>query len=724
VPYSIKFSQTHFAEKTYLLRELRVHIKRIRAPIIAGLLLLMLILPQLTLADELIIYNVGAYSSLTSAIIHWETNLASNSTVNYGTSLPLTHTVSDSSMVTDHNIFLPDLTAGTEYYYELYSNGVRSPATPDVYWSFTTLTIGAYSIILEPACGTCGEATGGLCGQVIRVTVVVAAPGTYYICWDSLTAAGVVGTFIATTAGGRTLEFYLPEATKGNHTVYLADSTYASKASATFEVFPSVKINPEEGPVGTNVTLNGYGFTASQNIQVKFMNDKSEVIAIAGTTTAGAKGSWTASYAIPATPAGGYIFRIEAKEGTVFVGWVDKDFRVTPKITVTPGSGTVGQTVEVKGTGFQNKEKDIQITFDGEVRRKGGIAVDENGSWTAAITIPPRQSGTYKIVASGALTRARDVEGVDFILGPGILVEPSLAYVGDAITIKGGGFRPLETSIQVSFGGQIVATVATANVNGCWNTSFVLPPSPYGGNSVSARGDITAPVTNTLTVKAKIEGISPVEGAPGDSVSLTGSGFSGNKKLTVTVGGVAVTVPANMQTPSNGNVVISFRVPKGNTEGIRTLVVTDEGGATASVNFTVTKKTLSTTPLPISPEDSKLRSGIVTFNWQGVTGGTGYTYTLEISRTADSGNIWSKSGITESSYTLTDSPTVTETLPPGTYYWRVKIVDDYGNEGAWSNSIEFTVSPIPTWVWVLVGLVVLVILMVVAYRETKFKVTE
>jgi hypothetical protein len=114
----------------------------------------------------------------------------------------------------------------------------------------------------------------------------------------------------------------------------------------------------------------------------------------------------------------------------------------------------------------------------------------------------------------------------------------------------------------------------------------------------------------------------------------------------------------------------------------------------------------------------------VTFNWQGVTGGSGYAYTLEISKTAGSGNIWSKSGIAESSYTLTDTPTVTETLPKGTYYWRVKIVDDYGNESAWSDSIEFTVSPIPTWVWVVVGLVVLVVLMVVAYRETKFKVTE
>jgi hypothetical protein len=157
-------------------------------------------------------------------------------------------------------------------------------------------------------------------------------------------------------------------------------------------------------------------------------------------------------------------------------------------------------------------------------------------------------------------------------------------------------------------------------------------------------------------------------------------------------------------------------VPKNSIEGRRTLVVTDVGGATASVNFTVTKKTLSTTPLPISPKDSTLRSGMVTFRWQGTTGSTGYNYTLEIS---GEGSTWSKS-IAESTYTLTKD----EALDKGTYYWRVKIVDDYGNEGPWSDSIKFTVSPIPTWVWVVVGLVVLVILMVVAYRETKFKVTE
>ena len=127
-------------------------------------------------------------------------------------------------------------------------------------------------------------------------------------------------------------------------------------------------------------------------------------------------GSWTVSYTIPATPAGGYIFEVEAKEGTVWVGWVSKYFKVTPKITVTPSSGTVGQAIKVDGTGFASKEKDIKITFDGEVVKEN-IYADENGSWSTTIAVPARQSGPYIIDASGMLTRARDVPDVEFTVG-------------------------------------------------------------------------------------------------------------------------------------------------------------------------------------------------------------------------------------------------------------------------------------------------------------------
>ena len=694
----------------------RLRIKRIQATIIAGLLLLMLIAPQPALAAGPAISYISVPNiTSNSATITWTTNITSDSRVNYGTSTALGQTVYDSSTETTHLIILTGLDPGTKYYFEVEStdgSGTTTDNNGGAYYSFTTLTVSDYSITLDHACGVCGDLIDvGLCGEVIGVTATVATGGTYHICWDSRSAEDVVGTFTTSGAASRTLTFYMPEAKKGIHTVYLTDNAYAEKAKAEFEVQPSVKIDTNEGPVGTEVTLNGYGFGASQDIRVSFLDEEE-------TEDADAKGSWEASVTIPPTPAGGYNFRIEAKEGTVWVSWVSKYFKVTPKITA-PGSGKVGQTIEVKGTGFASEEEDIEVTFDGEVLKPSTYPnVDENGSWSAVIAVPPLQSGSYVIDASGALTRARDVPDVDFTVSPGISVEPGSAYVGDTITVNGGGFEPEETGIKIRFGNTVVATGITAEGDGTWVSSFELQASAYGSHTVSASGDITPVVETTLNTKARIEDLSPSEGAPGDSVSLTGSGFGGNEDLTITIGGVSAS--GDMVTQPNGNFAVSFRVPKGTTQGTRTLVVTDEGGGTASDEFTVTEKNLSTTPLPISPEGSTLRSGEVTFRWQGVTGGSSYTYTLEISKSPGSGSIWTKSGIEGNTYTLTND----EALPKGTYYWRIKIVDDYGNESAWSDSIEFTVSPIPTWVWVVVGVVVLVVLMVVAYRETKFKVTE
>jgi len=296
--------------------------------------------------------------------------------------------------------------------------------------------------------------------------------------------------------------------------------------------------------------------------------------------------------------------------------------------------------------------------------------------------------------------------------------------VGDPIAVTGGGFAAGETGIKVTFDGTVKASDITAEEDGTWESSFDLPRSTFGSHTVEASGDRTSAVTTTLDTKAKIGEPTPDEGSPGDPVRLTCSGFHGSQELTVTIGGVEVTdnLPP---TQSNGNFVINFHVPKGSLEGKQPLMVTDEDGATheEEVYFTVKKKTLSITPLPISPKGSTLRSGDVTFKWQGVSGDTGYTYTLEISTSADSGTIWSQPGIEGSSYTLTKTETVDETLKKGTYYWRVRMEDDYGNESAWSASSKFTVSPIPPWVWVVVGVVVLVGLMVVAYRETKFKIT-
>lgn len=680
----------------------------------------MLILPQTTLAAGPQISNVVVDPNsitATAATIFWITNTTSNSVVRYGVVTPPTQVASDSDTVTTHFVHLTGLTPNTTYHFEVEStdgSGTSVDNNGGAFYSFTTLSVAEYSIALDHACGVCGDLIeAGVCGEIIGVTAEVAAGGTYHICWDSRAQANAVATFTVSGAGSHTLTFFMPEATQGLHNVYLTDAAYAERASTQFEVFPSVKITPEEGPVDTEVTLNGYGFAASQRIRVTLVQGEVGT-GEQKTATANAVGSWTMPYTIPHTPAGSYTFEIEAEEGTVWVNWVSKYFEILPGITVTPTSGTVGQAITVTGTGFASEEENVQVTFDGEVRKED-IFADADGSWTASITVPVHPIGRYVIDASGSVTRARDVQDVTFTLVAGISVGPPSGYVGDTITVAGGGFAAGEAGIRISFDGAVApAPTITADTYGCWESSFALPASAYGSHTVSASGGTTAAVTDTVTTLARIVEFSPIEGAPGDSVSLTGNGFHGSQALRVTVGGIAAS--GDMRSQANGNVAISFRVPAGSIAGQRTLVVTDDSGATDSVDFTVTTKTLSITPLPISPRDSTLRSGMVTFRWQGSTGSTDYTYTLEI---RGEGSTWSKS-IEESTYALTKD----EELGPGTYQWRVRIVDDYGNVGPWSDPVEFRVSPIPIWVWIVVGVVVLVVLLAVAYRETKFRVTE
>jgi hypothetical protein len=714
-------SQASSSRENLLLRELRVQTRLIRVALTAGLLLLVL-LPQATpVAAADLDVSVPSITG-TTATITWTTVAELPSEVYYGTSKPPTTYVEDDTEGTSHYVVLDGLEPETVYYFSVQSGNLTDDNGGEFH-SFVTGPIpeGYYSLTLEPACGVCGELIDdGVCGEIIGVTAVVSQPGTYYITWDSRTEASIVATFIAAGPASYSLTFHTPEAKNGVHKVYLTDSAFNEKDSQDFTVNPSVKISLDEGTVGTEVTLYGFGFDASQGIQVKF-NDT--VVSSSSAPTADSRGSWEFPYTIPPTPAGAYTFDIGPRSSPSVVV-LRTSFRVTPAITITDAnpddgiySGTVGQKIEINGTGFKANEQGIKITFDGEpVNVNSPVVADENGSWQAEIAVPSLQRGTYAIGSSGELTRARDVPTVDFIVGAGILLEPASAKVGDTISVTGGGFAPEETGVKVYFGSSLVSTTAIAvSKGGTWESSFTLPISTYGSHEVSASGDLTQPaVSNTVNVQAQITGLSPDHGAPGDSVSVTGNGFHANQELTVTIGGAAASEQPNSQ--GNGNVVVNFHVPDVGTTGTLTLVIADAGGATASTDFTVETKTLPA-PILVSPKDSTLRSGDATFQW--LTSGSDITYRLQISGTSSFG-----SASTYNTQTLSYALTGDEGLQPGTYYWRVMATDSYGNESPFSDAMEFRVAPIPTWVWVVIGVVVLIVLLAVAYRETRFRVTE
>lgn len=555
----------------------------------------------------------------------------------------------------------------------------------------------------------------GFYNRTIQVWATVDQGGQYYVCWDARSLASAVVTIDASASGNFSASFAVPEANRGEHTLYLTDDQFGELAEAAFSVDPTTWLNPRRGPVGTEVTINGYGFTANEaNIPIKFHGNQVK------TATADAKGSWEASYIITNIPAGDYLFEVGPDREPGEECMMCMCFTVTPEIKVTPASGVSGQMIAVNGTGFASNEKAIKVVFDGETVKEN-ISADANGSWSVQITVPRRGTGTYIIDASGFSTWGRDVPDVTFAIETGVSVAPASAQVGDEITVTGSGFAAWEGGVKVTLDNRLLDTgTITVDRHGSWEASFILPTSTYGAHTVVAYGDITkaADVKKaTLNTMAKIE-VTPVEGSPGDSVTVAGSGFPSSQTLTVTFANRPV--QESVRSLADGNLSITVTVPA--NPAVKLLVTATGGGAQASADFAVKAKVLPT-PQPISPEeDATLRSREITFEWGRITGSSNITvtYALEIIGPGGSHRI---SDIEALSYQIPRDE-ADEALPKGDYSWRVKAVDEFGNESLWSDPIPFTVSPIPSWVWVIVGLVVFTTLMVVAYREGKFKVTE
>lgn len=554
--------------------------------------------------------------------------------------------------------------------------------------------------------------SSGSYNRVIEVWATVAQQGQYYVCWDTRSAGGAVARIDAPGSGNFSASFAVPEGRKGEHTLYLTNDLFGQLASAPFTVDSAAFIDPRKGPVGTEVTVRGYGFTANQaSIPIRFHGTQVKTVA------ADANGSWQTTHTIPSIPAGDYLFDVGPVTGPDEPCDMCMCFTVTPEITVTPTSGVSGQTVAVTGTGFASNERAIRVTFDGEQVQES-ISAGAAGSWSTQIVVPRRAAGTYTIDASGFSTWARDVPDITFEIQTGVWVEPTEAQVGDEVTVTGSGFAPWENGVRVTFDGRVVdAGTIAVDRHGAWEASFILPTSLYGPHEIGAYGERTqlANVRKaTLNTKAKLD-VNPGEASPGELVTLAGSGFPRNQALTVTFANRAVR--ESVLSSPDGNVSAIVTVP---ASPIGRLTVTASGGgAQASDDFTVKAKILPT-PQPVEPQaDRTFRTRKITFVWGRIAGSSNMTvtYTLDISGPGGNRRF---SDIEALSY---DMP-ADEPLPGGDYTWRVKATDEFGNESLWSDPVPFRVSPIQTWVWVIVGLVVFTTLMVVAYREGKLKVTE
>jgi hypothetical protein len=109
----------------------------------------------------------------------------------------------------------------------------------------------------------------------------------------------------ATAKGAWSVTFNVPASAGGPHVVDASGtSTQANNIEdLTFTTGSSIALNRTSGPTGTPITVTGSGFAPSET-PITVTYDSAQV---ASGITANAQGGWSATFNIPASPAGSHI---------------------------------------------------------------------------------------------------------------------------------------------------------------------------------------------------------------------------------------------------------------------------------------------------------------------------------------------------------------------------------------------------------------------------------
>jgi hypothetical protein len=312
------------------------------------------------------------------------------------------------------------------------------------------------------------------------------------------------GTSIATGStdmnGNFVITITIPEGCKGEHKVHAVIGTYTGtvEKDTYFTVKPRLLVNPEEGPVGTNVTVTGQGFAQNETgVELRYYLD-GNYETIEGNITANDKGSWETRLPIPPSTRGEHKLDARGAESKLY-DVEDAIFTVTAAISVDESSGIVGESITVTGSRFAVYESGIQILFNYQAIVTG-LKADSQGDWEGSFEVPEMAAGPYSITAEGEQTEKEDVAGLNFRIEPDIVLSVDEGHAGMNLTATGHGFAA-NRDVVIKYDGSQVATAKT-NDKGSFGISFPVPESQYGERQVTAEDAAKNKATATFTMES------------------------------------------------------------------------------------------------------------------------------------------------------------------------------------------------------------------------------
>ncbi|WKN42163.1 IPT/TIG domain-containing protein [Tunicatimonas pelagia] len=321
--------------------------------------------------------------------------------------------------------------------------------------------------------------------------------------------------------------------------------------------------SPAAGVAGDTLTITGAGFSESpDNVEVKIGEVVAQVIATSATEL---------KVIVPEEAQTG---KISVKVGEQ-AGRSDNDFEVVTVVRITslsPGSGSVGDTLTITGEGFSTEKDENEVKL-GEV-----IMTIVAASSTELKVIVPKEAKMGKVTVKVGEKEASSEEEFEIVVPVALritLVSSTDLVEGDTLVIEGEGFGEVLTEIQVKIGDESVEVVEVNETK----LSIIIPQGIIGGKVSIEVGDQTVSSEESITVREPsliITRLDPANGHEGVTVVITGEGFDGDDdKNEVKFNGVKATV--TKATPTE----ITVTVPPGTYTGKVTVTVRGETGTSA-----------------------------------------------------------------------------------------------------------------------------------------------
>ncbi len=393
-------------------------------------------------------------------------------------------------------------------------------------------------------------------------------------------------------------------------------------------------ITPNSGFPGSGFLLSGSGFSAEAKYnQIIFkqgerwmMVDPSKVSAVT-TPNIGLKG------VVPGLKPGDYdVFVMVYREGSPGVASNSVKFTITeapgPQLSaIDPKEGKPGMQFTLTGSNLSPETKHNGVFFRVGDRvfpvdpatLRTILAATPNSEGRFPVTgltgqiprMPAGNAEVYVVVFKDSAISAASNKLAFNVLGEAApklaAIDPAEGRPRTAFTITGSGFAPDRTFVFFAQGDRKFyldpkATVVTAD-----SIKGVLPGFPAGQYDVFVvvnNDNVAGTLSNKLTFKVLppaapvLKSLSPNEGAPGSTFTITGEGFGEYNQVTFKFGDKFLTLESALVKPTPNGIVVT--VPRIAAGDYQVVVRALQGGASSEPSNALAFKVLAP-PAPAAP---------------------------------------------------------------------------------------------------------------------------